>query len=136
MATAALGAIGASAYAPVAQTGVQSGGPSSYQGKDHVLLAQAAPPPRLLPGNAGGESTQAAEPNIAAVRLATRQVEQAVRAQASSLAFSVEQLSGKTVVKVTDSETGQVLRQIPSDEMLSLAQTINSMQGLLLSQKA
>ena len=70
------------------------------------------------------------------MRLATRQVEQAVRAQASSLAFSIDQSSGKTVVTVTDSETGEVLRQIPSEEMLSLSQTMNRMQGLLLSQRA
>ena len=92
MATAAfgaIGAIGASTYAPLAQLSTQPGGQSPYQGKDHVLLAQAAPPPRLLSGDAGGQPASATEPSIAAVRLAARQVEQAVRAQASSLAFSV-----------------------------------------------
>jgi len=104
--------------------------------KDHVLLAHPAPPPRLLSGNAGVQTAGATEPSLAAVRLATRQVEQAVRAQAGSLSFSVEQSSGKTIVTVTDSETGQVVRQIPSEEMLSLSQAMNKMQGLLLSQRA
>lgn len=129
MALAALG------NAPPAPAGIQPGRPTSDQGKDHVLLAHPAPPPRLLPGDAGGQPAGAAEPSIAALRLATRQVEQAVRAQASSLAFSIDQSAGKTVVRVTDSETGEVLRRIPPEEMLCLAQTMNKMQGLLLSQR-
>ena len=137
MALATLGAVGG---ALIAQSSAQPGARATTQyrdqAKDHVLATRPAPPPRLLPGNAGGQAANAAEPSLAAVRLATRQVEQAVRAQASSLAFSIDQSSGKAVVTVTDSETGEVLRQIPSEEMLSLSQTMNRMQGLLLSQRA
>jgi len=129
MAVATLGAI-ASALIPT--PGAQHGGPA----KDHVLATRPALPLRPLQGDAGNQVASATEPSLAAVRLATLQIEQAVRAQASSLNFSIYQSAGKTVVTVTDSETGQVLRQIPSEEMLSLSQAINKMQGLLLSQRA
>lgn len=129
MALAALSGLGSAQPVP-------PGGPSSDQVKTHVFASNAAPQARLLPRNAGTEAAGTSDTSIAALRLATQQVEQAVRAQASSLRFSIEQSSGKTIVKVTDSETGEVLRQIPSDEMLSLPKAINNMQGLLLSQRA
>jgi flagellar protein FlaG len=35
-----------------------------------------------------------------------------------------------------DSETGEVIRQIPSKELLEIAHAIDKMQGMLLKQKA
>jgi len=132
----ALATLGAVGNAPISQPGAQLITQPRDQARNHVFATNPAPPPRLLPGNAGGQASGTAEPSLAAVRLATQEVEQAVRAQASSLSFSIEQSSGKTIVTVTDNETGQVLRQIPSEEMLSLSQAIDKMQGLLLSQRA
>jgi flagellar protein FlaG len=40
------------------------------------------------------------------------------------------------VVKVIDRETQDVIRQIPSQEMLDLAQALDKLQGLLIKQKA
>ncbi|MBL8491536.1 MAG: flagellar protein FlaG, partial [Rhodocyclaceae bacterium] len=42
----------------------------------------------------------------------------------------------KTVVKVVDGQTGKMIRQIPSEELLAIAESIDRMQGLLLRQKA
>ncbi len=54
----------------------------------------------------------------------------------NSLDFSVDDSSGKTIVCVTDRESGELIRQIPSEEMLAIAQSLDKMQGLLLRQKA
>ena len=128
MAMAALGAVGAA-------LSQQIGNSTPDQAKAHGVTPHPAAASRLLP-DPTGQTAGAPEPSLAAVRLATRQVEQAVRAQTNSLNFSIEQAAGKTLVKVTDSETGQVLRQIPSEEILSLSQVLNNVQGLLLSQHA
>jgi flagellar protein FlaG len=40
------------------------------------------------------------------------------------------------VVKVIDTETKQVLRQLPSEESLEIAKNLNSMKGLLINSKA
>lgn len=37
------------------------------------------------------------------------------------LAFSIDEVSGKTVITVTDPESDEVIRQIPSEEMLQIA---------------
>lgn len=50
--------------------------------------------------------------------------------------FSVDNDTGKTVLRVTDAESGAVLRQIPGDEALSMARILDRMQGVLIRQKA
>jgi flagellar protein FlaG len=55
---------------------------------------------------------------------------------ASSLEFSLDQQSGKTVVKVVDTNTQEVIRQIPSPELLAISHALDRVQGLLLKQKA
>lgn len=54
----------------------------------------------------------------------------------SSLEFSVDDDTGSTVVKILDKETKEVIRQIPSEEMLSIAKALDTIKGLLLHQKA
>ena len=55
---------------------------------------------------------------------------------AQGLRFSIDEESGKTVVKIVDSETQEILRQIPSADALALAHSIDKMRGLLLREKA
>ncbi len=59
-------------------------------------------------------------------------------AQAASqgVRFSVDEESGRTVVKVVDTQTDKVLRQIPSMEALKLWRSIEQMQGVMLRDKA
>ena len=54
----------------------------------------------------------------------------------SSLDFSVDEDTGSVVVKVIDKETKEVIRQFPSEEMLSIAKALDSIKGLLVKQKA
>jgi len=54
-----------------------------------------------------------------------------------NIQFSVDSDTKKTVIKLTDTETGDVIRQYPSKEALAIAQSIDQIQqGLLLKQKA
>jgi flagellar protein FlaG len=54
---------------------------------------------------------------------------------AQSLQFSLDKDSGKTVVKVMDTETNEVIRQIPTEEVLALSQAVDKFKGLLLRQE-
>lgn len=54
-----------------------------------------------------------------------------------NLEFSVDTDTKKPVIKLVDSETGDVIRQFPSEEALSISRSIDRLQqGLLLKQKA
>ena len=50
--------------------------------------------------------------------------------------FTIDEDSQRTVVKVIDQETKQVLRQMPSQEALDIANALDRLQGLLIRQEA
>jgi len=54
----------------------------------------------------------------------------------NNLEFSINDETHQLVVKVVDSETKEVIRQIPSEEMLAMAKALDSIKGLLFKQKA
>ena len=54
----------------------------------------------------------------------------------SSLQFSVDEDSGQTIVRIVDTETKDVIRQIPNEEALAIAKSLGKYQGLLIEQKA
>ena len=47
------------------------------------------------------------------------------------LQFSVEEKTGETIIKVVDSETNEVVRQIPSEELVRLRQRMREAAGVL-----
>lgn len=55
---------------------------------------------------------------------------------AQAVRFSIDEDSGRTLVTVVDSQTQEVLRQIPTKEALSIARSLDKMQGLLIRDKA
>ena len=52
------------------------------------------------------------------------------------LAFRVDDHSGTSVVSVLDVDSGEVLRQIPSEEALELAAKLTEVTGLLMKTEA
>jgi flagellar protein FlaG len=54
----------------------------------------------------------------------------------SSIEFSIDEDSGKTIVKLMDKETNTVLRQYPTKEALAIARDIDKFQGLLVNTEA
>ena len=55
---------------------------------------------------------------------------------ARNLQFSIDKGSGKTIVKVIDTETDKVVRQIPSEEMLAISRALGKLKGVMVEQKA
>ena len=71
------------------------------------------------------------------VRRAAQQVNAALKATASSdLQFSVDGDNKDVVVRVVDSQTKELIRQIPSEEMVAMSKAIDNLSGLLIQQKA
>lgn len=59
-----------------------------------------------------------------------------VEMSTQGIQFSLDDSSGKILVKIVDVETNTVLRQIPSAEALSIARSLDKLQGLLIREKA
>ena len=70
------------------------------------------------------------------LQTSTKKVQEFVNSVVSDIEFSIDEDSGQTVVKVIDRGTKEVIRQIPSEEMLELAKALDKLQGLLLRQEA
>ena len=118
-------------------------------------LAQASPPARLASNGAPvvviaqnsnvatrseAPAAQAAtepkpaartEPTAAQLQSAVENINKALQQSNKNLEFSVDEESRKSVVKLVDSETGDVIRQFPSDEMLAISKAIGQMQEQL-----
>lgn len=54
----------------------------------------------------------------------------------SNLEFRVNEETGDMVVRIVDRATKEIIRQIPSEEMLALAKALDSIKGLFVKQTA
>ena len=68
------------------------------------------------------------EENQASLENAVKEVESFLQTQNRNLAFSIDDETKRSVVTVKDSESGDVIRQIPSEEVLALAERIQDLQ--------
>jgi flagellar protein FlaG len=55
---------------------------------------------------------------------------------AQAIQFAIDDESGRTVVKVIDTDTRQVLRQVPSEEAIAISRVLDRLRGLLIQEKA
>jgi flagellar protein FlaG len=53
-----------------------------------------------------------------------------------TIQFSIDQESERIVVKVVDTATQKVLRQIPNEEVMAITKTLDKLQGLVIRQTA
>lgn len=52
------------------------------------------------------------------------------------LQFRVDEDSGRTIITVRDSETDEIIREIPPERVVALAKNIESLKGILFSAEA
>ena len=67
---------------------------------------------------------------------AAKKANDAISELKSNIQFSVDKNTGVNVVKIIDTETNKTIRQIPSEEMLSIASRLEEIKGLLIQNKA
>ncbi|MND30695.1 flagellar protein FlaG [compost metagenome] len=70
------------------------------------------------------------------VEAAASSIQEFVQTIRRNLNFNVDDRSGRVVVQVTDSESGEVIRQIPSEDALKLAESLSEMRSLLFKAEA
>jgi flagellar protein FlaG len=83
--------------------------------------------------SAGGEALPVARAALAAQDLerTLRKLNEALAATQRNLSFRVDQGSGRTVITVVDASTHEVIRQIPSEEILAVSRALEAASGLL-----
>jgi uncharacterized FlaG/YvyC family protein len=75
-------------------------------------------------------------PSLADLRTAVAGLRQEVRLQTNRIDLDVEGGAGEAFVRVLDSRTGEVLRQVPSDQIAALTVSVQRMSGVVIDNRA
>lgn len=78
---------------------------------------------------------EGAELSVSEVLEVVQKANAALSGNQSNLRFLMDSDNGKPIVQIVDRETQEVLKQIPSVEMLKIAKAIEKMQGVLMSRE-
>ncbi len=105
-----------------------AGAPQANQA-NNASTAQAKPAVETEPASAE-------EPQRMALEKAVTDIREFVQATQRNLDFSIDDTTGKVVVKVIATDSGEVIRQIPSETALKLAQNLSDASSLLFEAKA
>lgn len=109
------------------------------------LPLQVSPEASFMPRNAKiavpvQEKTSTTEPAKPAsqeqLKSAVESVREFVQPFNNNLEFSISDETKGVVVKIVDSSTKEVIRQIPSEEMLAMAKALDNIKGLFIKQMA
>ena len=73
---------------------------------------------------------------IPKIESVTRQIDSFLRSINKSVQFRVDQATGEMVVTIRDDETGEVIRQVPGEDALRIAQRIEDQLSAMLDEKA
>lgn len=67
---------------------------------------------------------------------AVKKANSSLEGLSSSLSFIQDEKTGKTITKLVDKESGNIIRQFPSKEMLEIARSLSETKnGIFLSEK-
>ena len=110
----------------VPQQGTGANAPSLAGRKlPEVIVAGNESREAVLPEVHGGRNTAPLEELAGAVNQLNGYLEETHR----SLRFSIDDVSGRTIVRVVDTETDEVIRQMPSEEMLTVIRHFSEING-------
>jgi uncharacterized FlaG/YvyC family protein len=89
-----------------------------------VQAEQVLPPQEVTPGDYSERE----------INLAIEQVQVMMDLRNRSVEFTTDTESGAQVVKVVDSDSGDVIRQIPAEELLSFMRNLTRMIGTFIDE--
>jgi len=87
-----------------------------------------------LPGQGGealpsaGKELPARAADSAEISEAVTRINEIVQSVQRDLSFNVDEDSGQTIIRVVDSGSGELIRQIPSEEALAIALQLRDLQ--------
>jgi flagellar protein FlaG len=93
-----------------------------------------------LPQVASEQPKQPAKPvrpiEVPKIESVTKQIDSFLRSFGRSINFRVDPGSGQMIVSVIDATTGEIIRQVPGEDALRLAQSIEASMSAMVDEKA
>ena len=81
-------------------------------------------------------STPAPTPTREQVEQAAARIKEVLRGTTSRLEIDIDPDLHKAVIKILNGESGEIIRQIPSQELLDLAKDLDEPKGILVRERA
>lgn len=85
--------------------------------------------------NAFAKQLEATDEQLAAIQDRVVEINSYMQNMNRSLQFSVDDKSGDTIIRVIDSETDELIRQIPAEELLVVRSSLEEYRGMLLEMR-
>jgi len=82
----------------------------------------------LSQGSSSDADRETVESKQAKLETAVQEVESFLKVQNRNLSFTIDEETQRSIVTVKDSKSGDVIRQIPSEEVIALAERIQDLQ--------
>ncbi len=86
--------------------------------------------------SADSKVTQTGKVERDQVEKAVQDIQAFVDSNQRNLNFSIDETTGDVVVKIVATQSGEVIRQLPSEEALKMAQRLKDPHSLLFDEKA
>lgn len=80
--------------------------------------------------------SETSQPTKEVVAKAAADLQNFVSSMGRNLSFSVDETTGYNVVRVVNPNTGELVRQLPSEELLKISRDFQRLNNVLVSQKA
>lgn len=112
-------------------SGLVSSGSAQIVKSDSEVIAQVVSTPMQ-----SSNINEVVAPVRESIEKIAADLQKFVQSMGRDLNFSVDETTGYHVVRVVDQSTGELIRQLPSDELLKLAREFEQLQNALVSQRA
>ncbi len=112
-------------------SGLVSSGSAQVAKSDFEVIAQVVSTPMQ-----SSNINEVVAPVRESIEKIAADLQKFVQSMGRDLNFSVDETTGYHVVRVVDQSTGELIRQLPSDELLKLAREFEQLQNALVSQRA
>lgn len=111
--------------------------PAPAEPTAHAVVSTSSAPPSA-PVELPAKAVQSTDAPIKKEQLqdAVNQANKVIQTMTNDVKFTVDGDTGIHVVKVVDTQTDEVIRQFPSEEMVELAKSLDKLRGLIIRQKA
>lgn len=114
---------------PVLANGRSAAVDTTLKQVDSAEPSGEEPAAQAVAGEAQSVSREQVESAVSAIQEFVQSVRRNVN-------FTLDEGSGRIVVKVTDASSGNIIRQMPSEEALQLAESLEEVRSLLFKAEA
>jgi flagellar protein FlaG len=112
--------------------------PVDFDSQKTKGVAERTVPPDVRKSDSSAERSQS-ETQVAprdAVERAVQKLNDSAAAQGRRLSYRIDASTKRVVVQIINKETNEVIRQIPVEEALHIAQQLDHLRGMMLNENS